>query len=821
MPYTATPARRSHFRQTLLASALMLALSATAHAGEGTHSYNLPVQSLAQALEQLHKESGLDFVYSPNDLANLKSPALNGQFTAQEALRLLLSGSGLQAEFVNERVVAIKPAPVPPSVKETEMTPIEVKARRDEDAEAARTAYRRPNASTATKTDTPLMQTPMSVEVVPQQILKDLGMTSSSSLADVLTYLGVQTLGIKDSGDFLFFRGFLSTATLWNGFRIEDVTPSINYANGGVWMANVDRLEVLKGPSSILYGRTEPGGAVNVLTKQPQQDFHGEVNAGAGSQSDRWLGADLTGALNADKTLLYRLNIAREDSGSWFSYGPKSKSEGIAPVLEWKISPQTALTFEGQYRRYEGGDNVQQGIPIDPATGQPVPVEPKDTMMPGNISQFRQNRILLALNHEFNPDWSVSLKYMHNDANNPYYRNSYAACGPSGFPLGPGQTPLCVYDGKSRQKTDATMLDLTGHVTTLGIQHTLLLGMDYYRKQFNLAAGNDFGSQTTDYLNPTLPASVPFTDTWSVSNREYAAYVQDQMALSNNWHLLLGGRYQTINEHARSNFPSFGSPPDDSVYKNSLFQPRLGLLWQPRPWLSTYYSYAENIGSSNGLDFTGKSIEPELSKQHELGVKSTWLEGRLTLNLALFDLTKYNIAAADPIHAGFNIGLGEVKSTGYELNIQGALTDAWNVLANYSHARPRVVAGASGAAALQPQSIVAGQDLPGVANDTFAVWTSYKLPDNWKVGGGVNWASAQNSYDGATLKTKSYTVASAFAAYETRLSGHTTTLQLNVDNVFNERYLLGQSDDVAFGGGSLIGSWGAPRQIRLSLRVAL
>ncbi|MEY2632154.1 MAG: hypothetical protein RIR00_808, partial [Pseudomonadota bacterium] len=194
--------------------------------------------------------------------------------------------------------------------EETQLGTIEVRARSD-----IETGYAVQRTSTATKTDTPLLQTPMTVEVIPQQVLREQGQTSGG-LPSVLSYLGVQSLGMKDQGDYLIFRGFSSPTTLWNGFRIEDATPGLTYANGGVWMNNVERLEVLKGPASILYGRTEPGGAVNVLTKKPQENFQGEVNAGVGSWSNYWLGADLTGALNESKTLLYRLNIATEDSDS-------------------------------------------------------------------------------------------------------------------------------------------------------------------------------------------------------------------------------------------------------------------------------------------------------------------------------------------------------------------------------------------------------------------------------------------------------------------------------------------------------------------------
>lgn len=726
------------------------------------------------------------------------------------AASAVLTCQGAHAEGEQGGHPALQPQQASPVSAGTTLPVIEVVGKREAE-------YAISNTSVATKTDTPLLQTPMTVEVLPAQVLKEQGLTGAP-LAAAAAYLGVQTLGMRDAGDYLIFRGFTSPTTLWNGFRIEDATPGINYANGGAWMGNVDRLEVLKGPASILYGRTEPGGVVNLVTRKPQPEFQGEGVADAGSWSAHGLGVDLTGPLNHDKSLLYRVTLADDESDSWFRHGADSRYVGIAPALEWRISPRTTLSFEGQYRHHEGGANAQQYIPIDPGTGQALSLDPKDTLLPGNLSKYRQNRTALGLEHRFNDDWSLSWKLMHNDANNPYSRNVLA--WNFNFPIVGGAlvADLMVFENQSRQITDATLLDLTGHVTTLGIKHTLLFGMDYYRKRFDQTGGADFG-QSTDYFNPTTPTPVAYTDFWNIKNREYALYFQDQMALPANWYLLLGGRYQAFNEHSVSNTPSLGGGLQDIPYATNVFLPRLGLLWQMQPDVSAYYSYGENMGSSNGLDVTGSPIKPERSKQHELGLKAAWLGGRLNGQMAVFNLTKYNVASDDPANPGFNIGVGEVRSTGYEAHLQGALTARWNILANYSYTRPYVVVGASGAAALQPQTIVAGELMPYVSNRTFSLWTSYKLPGQglagWTVGGGINWASAANPANGSTLATKSYAVSSAFASYETRLGGHKTQLQLNINNLFDKEYLTYQTDD----GVSLIGAWGTPRQIKLTMRM--
>ncbi len=684
--------------------------------------------------------------------------------------------------------------------------------------------YVLPNATTATKTDTPVMETPMTVLAIPQQVLQEQG---NPSLGQALSNAGVFDNGFEPSAQTLYFRGFKTSATMWNGFRIADVLGGSG--DGAVLMDSVERVEVLKGPASILYGRSEPGGMVNVITKQPKDTFHGAVQATVGSWSNQRLAADITGPLNEDKTLLYRLNVAEETSKTYLQYAPEYRSQVIAPVLEWKISPQTSLSVEGQFRHLEGV-NYYQAIPIDPATGQLVPVSVSQSQMPDNVFKADSSRLYTNLEHRFNDDWSASWKVMHLDNDMPV--SQWAMAMNVYFPVANGQLMIDRYLQRSsmRNKTDATMLDVTGHFSALGIKHTVLAGADYYSERFK-SKNTVACCAPTNFYNPT-PAppdawstatpdalgnpgwTMPFN--WVAQNIDTSLYLQDQMELPGNWHVLLGARYQKF----RQTYDSPWNPGTPPTSINTV-TPRVGLLWRAQPWLSTYYSYAENFGGANGFDFTGTPLKPETSKQHEVGVKTEWMDGRLTSSLAAFELTKFNIAAADAAHPGFSIPVGEVKSTGFEFNLQGELTSNWNALFNYSHARPLVVQGATGGGILAPANITAGQLLPGVPEKMASVWTSYRLPYEsllgWKVGGGANWVSKSTPWPGSLLTggSPSRWVASAFAAYETRISGQKTTFQLNVNNLFNKVYYFDQ-----FGAGNIeyVG-YGAPRQLKLSAKV--
>jgi len=692
------------------------------------------------------------------------------------------------------------------------------------------------SSSTATKTDTPLMETPVKVEVVTQQILQDLGVTSRG-LADALMAFGVQNLGQGDLGDVVFFRGFSTNTTLWNGFRVEDIGTNVGPINGSVWMDNVDRAEILRGPSSILYGRAEPGGAVNVITKKPQSRFATELEVGGGSFGDRWVSADLTGPITNNGALRYRMNLGLEESDSWYRYGPDYQSQGVALALTWDATPRTTVSLEGQFRTMEGS-STQPYMPVDTETQTLLPIEPSRTLMPGAQSEFQQNRGYVGVEHRFNDEWKASLRYLRNEAKNPltlfpwivgmeYPRDlSSVATATRGLVANRGDQDL-----------DATMIDLIGNFATGPVHHTLLLGADYYRTNSYQNQNLDCWCVQFDYLNPPplLEDEIPgdFYD-WNITQRETSFYLQDQITLPYNLHLLAGGRYQRLKERSLFSTPP-GTPEDEAFvedipYEKELFLPRGGLLWRPLDWLSVYYSYAENAGSSQGLEYPGRPIKPEFSRQHEVGAKASWLGGRFDAALALFDLTKTNIVAGDPAHPGFNQAVGEVQSKGYELHIQGSPTDRWDVLASWNYARPLVKQGtdtACCATSLQPLFIVEGTELPYFSDHSVTLLTSYRLPfaalSDWRIGGGYRWFSAANMDSNSAVRTHSYDIASLILSYERRVRQSTAIFQVNVDNLFDEEYLVFQGDFGAIEGLEGVnfvgGNWGTPRQVRASLRV--
>jgi len=741
--------------------------------------------------------------------------------TRHLALALLCSGAvSLAAHAVD--------APSPPA--STELSKITV-------SEQVEGSYAAPNASVATKTDTPVLETATKVEVLTQQAIEDMGL-QSRGMGRAMAALGIAGLGMQDLGDVYFYRGFQTSTTLWNGFRTEDIgSAASNGVNGPVWMDTVERMEILRGASSILYGRAEPGGAINIITHKPRADFAGSVDLGFGSYGDRWASLDFTGPLNDARTLAYRVIGGHEQSDSWYTYGHKYRSDGIAPSIDFRLSPKTRLYAEGQFRDVEGGSD-QPYIPVVPGTNTLMDVDPAITLMPGTYSKFKQRRAMAGVDHQFNDRWSLTWKYMYNNADNPLTILNWVI-GMSYPPATPDiEWNRGLTYNISGQKTHATLLELTGKVETGAVRHTLLFGADYYDQHSYQKAGGGtdpalYGWDWVTlypYFNPPAysynPADFQDWQDWHINEKEVSFYAQDQLELPHAIHLLVGGRYQRQDETVKD----FVSPiPNQNLpIKLNAFMPRFAILWQPVPTTSLYYSYTENQGTSQGMDFNLRPLKPEHAKQHELGAKYSPAGGRLVASVAVFELTKENIAGVDTAHPGFNVEIGRIKSTGYELSLQGALTDDWNVLATYNYAHPLVEIGtppqdySTGQVnnGLQPLDITAGTLLPYVSPRTFSLLTSYRLTGGWRVGGSYNAFSAATMDQNSTVPTHGYGVASAFASFETALASYKTIFQLNVDNLFDKKYLQFQGDTGAWNPSNYVGgNWGNPREARLGMRL--
>ncbi len=710
--------------------------------------------------------------------------------------------------------------------------------------------YRVPGASTATKTDTPLMETPLNIQVVPQQVLLDQQVISIDQALKNVSGVTVSSGGNNGFGNAfgtVTMRGFTTDSHLRNGMRVDSFGGDTELFTQQ--LANVDRIEVLKGPAAILYGAVEPGGVVNVVTKQPQAvpGAYFEQQAGSYSMYRESLGA--TGPVGLGDALLYRIDASYLHSESILDLGLR-RDLFVAPVLKFIASPDTQVTLEYEHKDANFNGNYGGTPLVQLGNGQWVPVYGEPSLNYGERSAERELTDLVGLNwsHRFDDRWSVRQQALVSVVHYTGPQMEVDGIGPldPSQPGGPPGVYRFASPDDTHNRTLATAIDLLGHFATGAVKHTVLLGADWYKfvnttflSQTNPSYAPDPSVDSIISLfapvhpgTPLAPAT-PLLGTTGPTD-SIGAYLQDQAEMPGHLFALAGVRFQHVNQDELISFgqgPYTGLPLNDTAWT-----PRAGLLWRPRDWMSLYANFAENWGPSNGaLESPTQLVPPTSGIQREIGAKFDLLGGRLSSTIALYDLHKTNIAEQNPANPNFYVVTGEVRSKGVELDLQGEVRPGWDVILNYSNDDAQVVS------SNDPNNPVGTQwfETPRVSAN---LWTTYDFaphaPRGWRIGGGVNYQGVQPpfNYTGAPVQSasdytqiQSRTLVDLMAAYRLQVQRAKVSMQLNVTNLFNRRYFSyiflnnpGPGTTYAYAGqtyGFDYRLYGDPRMITGSLKV--
>lgn len=687
------------------------------------------------------------------------------------------------------------------------------------------------NSNTATKTDTPLLETPVNVQVVPEKVLKD---QQAATLDQALINVsGVVSNAWSVYGEeSITMRGFQTSTVFVDGFRL------IEYGGFGQRnLSNAQSVEVMKGPAAILYGAIEPGGIVNITTKQPQAATSFSIQQSVGSWDHYITDMDATGAVNEEKTLLYRLDATYDTTHSW-RQGDWDKKAFVAPSLEWLVSPQTQVTFKIEHTHNPYSNDNAEVLPY--FNGQIVPISKSQNLLypyPVTVTTDRTDT-RLGWSHEFNDDWTIKHQIIKN-----YVTGTGAAGNVAGFAYAGGilqatQSPYAF--PMTSDDTVASSLDVTGRFNTAGLKHTLLLGADYYRvnNQGLILLPVGFGTTTINVFSPAPVTPVAMdpnaSSGYGAITYSKGAYVQDQIKLPNHVDVTAGFRYQHVDNTSWSttgtslggnNAVIAGTPSSDHA-----LTPRLGLLWEAQPWLSLYTHYAGGFAANTGTDWLGQPLKSSDAKEMEVGVKTEAPGGKLMTSLAYFDLTKTNIPTCDPNPqhnpAGCNAAgpvpqttIGEVRSRGVELDLKGEIQPNWNLIITYAYTDARV--SKSTFTPASSTSFLVGQKMPSTPNNMGSLWTTYDFKQGdlagWTMGGGVTVrGSSMDSTN--TITTAGYAVVNAMASYQTKWGGSKVTAQFNIKNLFNREY-INIANWASGSGGNLINvSYSDPRSAMASLK---
>ncbi|AEG01282.1 TonB-dependent siderophore receptor [Methylomonas methanica] len=792
---------RPLFAQSTVA-VLALAFAQVAH-GETVavkQHFNIPAQPLNQALLIFGRQSGLQIMYGTEVADNLRSHALQGDFTPTEALNILLNGTPLRAISDGEGVISLqrKPGAANDKADPSTMPAVKVVGQAVYDStDPYNPDYSLPNASTATKTDTPIMETPYSIQVVPKQVLEDIQAVRSTDALDYVSGI-FRSSGSDDYLDFSTRRGF-------NNFPVGDYRdgtplPLGDFIVGGRDMANTERVEALKGPASLLYGMAVPGGIVNFVTKKPLATPYYSLQQQFGSYDFYRTTLDATGPVNDDKTLLYRFNLAYKSANS-FRDMVNSERVFVAPTVTWNISPKTQVNFELEYDT--GHVVFDRGIPAVFLGTRPADL-PRNRYLGEANPPTEYESLLLGVNwsHSFNENWTFSHRFNALFAGVDQIAAFQTMVNPSTINRFVAHSRTELQD----QALFFNSINLTGYFDTWGLKHTLLLGGDYYRKHLDNFRASFTGSNTSIYdpvyLGPSL-AQAPYTLKLDSQNDWFGLYLQDQIKLPFNLSMLAGFRYDSAESSTTLN----NGTPNKNPRQDSL-TPRGGVVWQPIPELSLYGSYSENFTGINTTGFGGSVLPPETAQQWEFGAKTELFDQRFLATVAWYDLTKQNVSVFNGI-TSFNEAIGEAHSAGLEVDAKGEILPGWNMIASYAYTPEALVT--------QGQADQINQRLRGVPRHGGSLFTSYEFQtgalQGFKLGGGTVIRSSQHTDPtAATAILPGFATVNLLASYSWKVGGSKLTTQLNINNLLDKTYY-----PASFGRDSI--ELGAPRTFMGSVRL--
>ena len=777
-----TQKTRTKRRAAIQASAIILgsALIATSipAIADAPHRYDIPAGSLATSLNRFAETSGLQLIYDSSVTAGITSKGLNGNYTPEAALQQLLKSSGLSYRIADNGNVLIERQPLNYKQDPSALPAVNVlgKAVSSYDGEDPYNKdYMRPNAITATKTDTPLMQTPMSVKVVPQQVLKD---QQVITVDQALRNVSGAVSGAGGSGLF-FLRGFGN----YNIYRD-------GYLNQSQWahtedLANVERVEVLKGPGSLLYGRTEPGGLVNFVTKQPLDTPYYSLRQQFGSFDLYRTSIDATGPLTQNKDLAYRFNLGYQSNHTFQAFGGNERLM-VAPTLRWNISDQTVSTLKLEYSKIR-----EEGIGRVPLMGnRPAAISRSLNLSdPWNFQEDEYVMLSLNTEHAFNNQWKLRHRFNFTNHNltmsGIYGGRVNPATGSGGRAFFTQNT-----DGDDYQHNFFNALELTGKFDTGIVKHTLLVGGDYYRSDYRASMAG-FGANpghydTTSIHNPTHMAGAPailpgdvtydnFTLPW------FGLFAQDQVELPYHVHVMAGLRYDNA-ETSGTSEGEYGGPVQDSSYDR--VSPRGGVVWQPIPELSLYGSYTENFGAANSFWANAQPLPPQTAQQWETGIKTELFDGRFSATLAYFDLKKQNLPIqVDPLTSR---AIGEAESRGIEFDVSGEILPGWNIIGAYAYTPfAKTLKDSVGAG-------TEGKRLNNAPVNSGSLWTTYELQSGQlqglKFGAGMQAVGEREIGNDESAQAPGYATVNLMASQLWKIGNSKLTAQLNVDNLLDKTY---------------------------------
>lgn len=666
-----------------------------------------------------------------------------------------------------------------------------------ESAQGPVQGYHATRSASATRTDTAIHETPQSISVVSKDVVEDLGATR---LQDALDYAG----GVGRANNFggqglttFTVRGFTTGEFYRNGFPINRGYPNMPDAN------TIERLEVLRGPATMLYGRGDPGGTFNVVSKQPLAERTVTLGSQLNDQGMKRGTLDASGPLDEEGRLAYRLNVVGE-GGDTFRDHVETERYGVTPVITWQATDDTKVTFEGDFMR--NNHPLDRGLTRFPnQRGTPS----RDTFWgdkdAGKLHNDN-NMAQLRFEHVLNDNWALGGGFQWLDGS--LKGNAIEANGPGSLGAD-GRTLQRNFNYRKLEWTDKDyQLNLTGHFSTGGFDHTLLTGIeyeDYDYKSIIQRSSAAAGTYPIDIFDPVYGQTRPALTRTPTHDKEnlktYAAFVQDQVALTERLKVLAGARFERF-EHDYQNYVGKSWQAADNAVT-----PRVGVIYDLTDTVAVYADAARSFKPNTGASREGGGFAPEKGKSYEMGIKWEALDRQLSVDAAIYQIEKKSVLTTDPVDNTFSVAAGQVRSRGFDLNVAGNLTPEWRVIGGYAYVDAEVT---------RDNTLRSGTRLMNIPRNSFSLLNVYEFQDGALKGLGLGAGGKYvDQRAGQTANTAfsmdAYTVVDLLGYYKVN---ERVRLNLDVKNLFNREY-----EEGAFG--NIYAYPGAPRTVQVGIAYTL
>lgn len=682
-----------------------------------------------------------------------------------------------------------------PATKEDTLTVVGSSQPQQESAWGPVGTYVAKHSATGTKTDTPIEKNPQSVSVVTRE---EMDMRQPDTVKGALAYApGVYaSRGSSTTYDSVAIRGFpaVNTNQYLDGLRLQ----GDNYSEASIDPYFLERAELLRGPVSVLYGKSSPGGLVSMVSKRPTTEPLREIQFKMGTDNLFQTGFDFSDALDDNGVYSYRLTGLAKDSDAQQNMA-KEKRYAIAPSFSWRPDDRTNFTLLANIQNdpYTGyyGWLPKQGTLIPLPNGSKLPTDFNEGEA-SNYTSRKQRMIGYSFEHAFNDTWAVrqNLRYMQLETDlKSIYGSGVSAATP---------TTINRAYVQSKEHLNSFSVDTQAQakVKTGDVDHTLLFGVDYMRMRNDINSG--FG--TADSLSMTHPQygndgyTITFPYNYLNRQEQTGLYVQEQGEW-NQWVLTLGGRYDWAKTSAFNR--NLGTTDEQT---DGQFTWRGGLNYLFDNGITPYFSYSQSFEPNLGTTAGGSTFKPSIGKQFETGVKYVPKDRPIVLTAALYQLTKNNNLTTDPDNILFSTQSGEIRSRGVELEAKAALNANVNLIASYTYTDAKYT----------EDTNFQDKPTPEIPKHTASLWADYTFHETavsgLTLGSGVRYvgtSSSFNSADNSTFKVPDYTLVDATIKYDlARFGLPGSSVGVNINNLFDKTYVSSCYRDYAC-------YWGAERQV--------